>query len=434
MAAQAALCFLPSLVLAADDSPTASSIAVPPPSSPATASGFDRWFLDPPQLQLGPVDFHPRLTAGMTYDSNIYISSSNPQADEIWSVNPAVQLVAGDRQSYAESRLSGASYLDVSPAGFITTPPDYWPGTILTLDYGPRFNWYTHASNNNGVDQFATFNTLFPLSRIILGVRQAYSYQSQQVIEAAQRSIQTAFNTALTSGYQIGSRSSLQINVRRDSYSYSDQSLIGYTQYQNDNWYGFQFDERLNLGIGVTAGYVSVQEQPSQTYQQILARALYRLAEKVALDASVGVDIRQYDSGSAGTLEPVFSLTGTYHPTPTTSFSLNAHRSDQPSVQYGANYLMTGFNLGGRQQFLDRYSVRLFGGFDSYAYYSTRGIPDSIASQSNNNYWSARLDLEYRVNAFLRANVFCLYSQQHYQTGTGGFTDNQIGFSATYGF
>ena len=430
--AQAALCLIPSLALAAAIAPPDAPTALPLPTD-ATSSGFERWFTDPPQLQLGPVDFHPRLTTGITYDSNIYISSSNPQADEIWSATPGVQMIAGDRQSFAESRLSGSSYLDISAGSLITVPPESWPGTILTLDYGPRFNFYTHASNNNGVDQFATFNTLFPLSRLILGVKQAYSYQSQQVIEAGQRSIQTAFNTALTSGYQLSSRSSLQVNFRRDSYSYSDPSLIGYAQYQNDNWYGFQISERLNLGGGVTAGFVSVNDQPGQAYEQILARAIYRLAEKVNLDASGGVEIRQYDSGAAGTLEPVFSITGSYNPTPTTSFSLNAHRWDQPSVQSGNNYLLTGFSLGGRQQFLDRYSVGLSGGFDNYAYYSTLAVPTSAANQ-NNNYWSARLDLEYRVNAFLRANLFGRYSQQNYQTSYGGFTDTQVGLSVTYGF
>lgn len=380
------------------------------------------------------MDFHPRFTAGITYDDNIYIASSNPQSDEIWSVFPAVQMVAGDRQSLAEYRLDNRDLLGLSPLAYITTPSENWPGSILTLDYGPRFNWYTHASNNDSVDQFATFNTLFPFARLILGVKQSYAHQSIQVIEAGQRSLQTSYNTALTSGYQISSRSSVQVNLRRDSYSYSASSLNGYADYHNDNWFGYQFSDRLNLGGGVTAGYVNVQDQSSQTYQQILGRALYQLAEKVAIDGSVGVEFRQYSAGASGTVEPVFSFTGSYTPRPATSFRLNAHRQAQASVSYGANYIMTGFNLGASKRFLDRYSVDLSGGFDNYDYYSVQGASQSVAGQSNNNYWWARLGFGVRFNPFLSVSAFYRYSQQAYQTSSNGFTDNQVGLSATYGF
>jgi hypothetical protein len=380
------------------------------------------------------VDFHPRFTAGMTYDSNIYIASSNPQADEIWSFWPGLQMVAGDRQSMAEFRLDQRDLLSLSPLAFITIPSQNWPGTILTLDYAPRANFYTHQSKNNGVDQFLTLNTLFPLAKLILGVKQVYTYQNTQVIEAGELTPQTVFNTALTSGYQISSRSSVQANLRRNSYSYEASNLIGYADYSNDNWFGYQFSERLNLGGGATFGYVNVQDDTSQTYQQVLGRALYQLAEKVALDTSFGVEFRQFSTGTSGTVEPIFNITGSYQWRPTTSFRLNAHRWDQASVTYGYNYLQTGFSGGVRQQFLQRYSVDLSGGWDTYAYSSYEGVPQSIASRNDNNYWWVRLGFDFRFNPFLKTSVFYQYRQQNYDTGRGGFTDNQIGLSATYGF
>lgn len=442
IALPASLRALPALSPAVEnDGSGASSPGNPPPpastnlpSGDTPAHGLERWFTDPPQLQLGPVDIHPRFTAGMRYDDNIYITRNNPQSDVIYSIFPAAQFIAGDRQSMAEFRVDNRDLLNLSPLAFITTPSENWPGHLLTLDYGPRANWYTHASRNDGVDQFLTLNTLFPFARLILGVRQTYTYQNTQVIEANRLTPQTTFNTAITSAYQLSARTSIQVNLRRDSISYQAANLLGSADYRNDNWFGYQFSELLNLGGGATFGYVDVQNDTSQTYQQIMGRALYQLAEKVAVDASAGLEFRQFSTDTSGTLEPVFSLTGTYRWRPTTSFRLNAHRWDQASVSSGYNYLMTGFSGGVNQQFLQRYSVDLSGGWDTYAYSSYTGVPQSIASRNDNNYWSVRLAFEFRFNPFLKASAYYRYAQQNYQTGNNGFTDNQIGLSATYGF
>lgn len=380
------------------------------------------------------MDFHPRFTMGLTYDDNIYISSANQVDDFIWSFAPGVQLVAGDRESLAEYRLDNRDLLSLSPLSFITTTPAYWPGRLLTLDYSPVANFYTHESQNNGVDQHLTLNTLFPFAKLILGVRQGYSYVNQQVVEAGQRSRETRFNTAITSGYQISSRSSVQVNLRRDSFDYNSANLQGYAQYENDNWFGYQFSERLNLGGGVTLGYVPVEDDTEQTYQQLLARALYQLAEKVSLDLFTGVEFRQFSTDVSGEIQPVFSLTGTYRWRPTTSFSLNAHRRSQPSVQSGYNYNITGFSASASQRFLTRYTVTVTGGYDFFEYYTVSSIPQSVAERNNNDYWYARVAFEVRFNPFLRASAFYRYAQKNYTSDRSGFTDNQVGLSATYSF
>jgi hypothetical protein len=424
LAAAASLCLVPWAGQAADAVSTSTD----------DPGGWRRWFLDPPKLSLGPVDIHPRLTTGMTYDDNITISHTNPKADEIWSVAPGVQLVAGDRHSMAEFRLSGVDALYLSPLSFLTGPAENWPGIMAVLDYAPQFEWYTHYSNNDCVNQYPTLNAIFPLGRVILGVRQSYSYANTTVIEAGQLTPQTTYNTALTSGYQVSDRTSLEVNLRRNSVSYSESTLSGYADYSNDNWIHYQVGDRLNLGGGVTAGYLNVENRSSQTYQQVLARALYKLAEKVDVDGSLGVEFRQYSTDIAGTTHAVFNLTGSYRPWLATTFSLNAHRWDLSSVSYGDNYMQTGFTLGVSQRLFDRLSVGLSGGYDNYSYYSVTGSSQAAANNQNNNYFNTRVGVGYRFNPFLNADVFYRFSQQSYETAAAGFSDNQIGLQVTYGF
>ncbi len=406
-------------------------------AEPATdSSRWSRWFNDPPQIKAGPFDIHPRLTLSTLFDDNILISSTNPESDLIWSVYPAALILAGDRKSMAEYRLNGQNPLSLSPASFITQPSDTWPGSLLAVDYGPRFNWFTYNSKNNSVDQLAALNTLLPFGRAIVGVNQTYNLINTTVIVAGARTEQTTYNTALTSGFQTGSRSSVEVNLRRSSLSYAAEGLVGNQQYSNDNWFHWQTSDLLNIGAGVTLGYVNVpaqglRPQTSQTYQQVLGRAIYRVAERVDVDGAVGVEFRQYSTGASGTVEPVFSFTGSYRPGIATSFSLNAHRWDQPSTGGGDNYLQTGFNLGASQQLFDRLNVSVSGGYDNYHYYSYQRV--SLRQNPDSNYLSAGAGVSIRFNPCLGANAFYRYSQQ---TGNAnnGFTDNQVGLQVTYSF
>lgn len=406
-------------------------------AEPVTGSSrWSRWFNDPPQIKAGPFDIHPRLTLSTLFDDNILIAPTNPESDLIWSVYPAALIVAGDRKSMAEYRLDGRDLLSLSPASFITQSSESWPGSLLAIDYGPRFNWFTYNSQNDSVDELAAFNTLLPLGRVILGVAQTYNLLNTTVIVAGARTEQTTFNTALTSGFQTGGQSSVEVNLRRRSLSYAAEGLVGNQEYSNDNWFHWQTSDLLSIGAGVTLGYVNVPpqsgySQTSQTYQQVLARGMYRLAERVNVDAAVGVEFRQYSTDYSSTPKPVLSLTGSYRPGIATSFSLNAHRMVQTSTWGGYDYMLTGFNLGASQQLFDRLNVSVSGGYDNYQYNyyqsgSTSQAPDS-------NYLSGGAGVGMRFNPCLGANAFYRYSQQ---TGNAGnnFTDNQVGLQVTYSF
>src|ERR1035437_10576075 len=58
----------------------------------------------PTELRLGPFDIQPRISAGVTYDDNIFTSSHNPKSDVFWSLHPAFLAVAGDRLGIEDYR------------------------------------------------------------------------------------------------------------------------------------------------------------------------------------------------------------------------------------------------------------------------------------------------------------------------------------------
>jgi hypothetical protein len=48
----------------------------------------------------------------------------------------------------------------------------------------------------------------------------------------------------------------------------------------------------LSLGVGLAFGFVFPNGNANQTYEQLLARAVYRLSGKLYFSSSVGVELR----------------------------------------------------------------------------------------------------------------------------------------------
>src|SRR5450759_3824051 len=103
----------------------------------------------PLELRLGPFDLHPRVTTGLTYDDNILFSSANPEADTFWTIQPALQAVAGDDAALIAYRDQNYDVLNLAPGNLIIQPPEAWPGKLLILDYGPRFQFFNQYTANN---------------------------------------------------------------------------------------------------------------------------------------------------------------------------------------------------------------------------------------------------------------------------------------------
>ena len=404
----------------ASATPTAS-----PTAETAADSAKPAFSLRLPDLRLGPFDFNPRLTIGVVYDDNILIASQNPQSDLIWSVQPAVRVVAGDRSTMTEYRLLGYDVMYLSPGTFITRPQEGWPGKMLMLDYGPKFNGFTDHSENDSIDQLGGFNALWPLAKAILGVNQGYRLENTTIIEAGRRSQQETIPTSLMAGYQFSEKTSAELNLRRTSINYEVKDLTGYTDWSNDNWFNFQATPLLNVGGGVTLGTLDSGDR-SQNYEQLLARARYQLAERVIVGLSLGGEVRQFEDSSS-TVEPIFSLDATYRPLDQTTITLAGYRRDLPSVYSGYNYLLTGISANVRQQIGDRYFVQVGAAYDNYSYLAN--ARQTVTDRSD-NYFLARVSFDVRFTKHLDGEVFYQFRTLD-SSQADGFSNNQAGLQLT---
>jgi len=393
----------------------------------STASTLDKL---PVELTLGPLTLHPRVDASFTADDNI-LFTTKPVADTIWKFQPALQAVMGDDASLIVYRDQNTSMnvFGLTPGSLIVQPPEAWPGKLLVVDYSPRFVFYDAHSENNSIDEFAHLSMLWPVSRLILGFQQTYELQTGTIIEASRLGTTETIATTLALAYQFGEKTSLESDFHRIGLNYDQAGLTGYTEYNTEDWLNYQLTPDLPVSVGVLAGYDEVGDNQDQTYEQVRARVRYIFTQKMAFDASVGGELRQYENGKGDTFSPVFSLAAAYRPAERTTLSLTGYRQQSASIINGYNYASTGASLGLQQGITDRFTADVSVGYYVLDYTS---VVSNVPSRAD-DYYTARLSLDVKILRHLNGQVYYnLISIQ--SSGGGDREDNQIGVNLTWGY
>jgi hypothetical protein len=422
LAAAFSLCQPARLALAQNDANAQTQSA----SSPA---GFlQNTALD---LRLGPFDFHPRLITELLYDDNLLysVNGKSKEAAAEWLIQPAVQAVAGDDAGLVAYRDQNQDVLTLSPGNLIIQPPEDRPGKLFILDYGPRFQIFDKYSANNSVDEFATLDLLWPMNNLVLGVKQDYQLQKEAIIEAGQRTTVETISTALSEAYQFGDKTSMESDFRRISFDYQTVGLIGYTEYNTEDWFNYEVEKGLPVSLGVLAGLDDVANHQDQNFVQLRARARYNYTEKLIFDVSVGGELRQYENGNPDTLTPVFNIAGEFRPLERTSLRLSGSRELNASIFNGFNFATTGATLDARQGITDRFTVDLSAGYYAVDLTSVSG---PLVTHSE-DYYIVRLSLETKIVSHLTSQIFAQWLNRP-SSFYGDLDDDQIGAQLALSF
>ena len=385
-----------------------------------------------PELDLtfGPLHLHPRASVGVTADDNLLFTATDQKSDIYESIQPGFQAVLGDDAALVGLRDLHIDPLYLSPGNLVIQSPDTWLGKTALLEYTPRFKFYNQYSTYNAIDEFATLNVLWPMGKLILGFRQDYQLVEGAIIEADRFATSENIDTALSAAYQFGDKTSLESDFRRNSASYDQTGLIGYTEYNTEDWFNYNLTQSLPVSLGVLAGYDAVEaSNQDQTYEQLRARARYLLSEKLTFDASVGGEVRQYENGRSDTFTPVFTVTGAYRPTERTTVSLTGYRQPSAAIYNGYNYISTGATLGVSQGITDRFTAMASVGYYTLDYES---VTRTVANYTD-DYYTARISLDAKILRHLVGQVY--YALVNVQSATGGDRDdNQIGVNFTLAY
>ena len=363
----------------------------------------------PALASLGPLDFNATLFVRSVYDDNIFLAPSNlKEHDIITSVAPGVQVRYG-QAGYASAQ----------------------------LDYTPTFQFFKDHSNNDAINHDARFQIEKTFTRLTLGVSQSFSRISDSQIGvipgqfSANRLEQDTYATRLLAKYDFSDKTSFEVNGRIDVLDFATGGLISSKEYSNDNWLNYKATEKVTTSAGLTFGYLDLSGGlPSQTYERLLARISYAAAAKLQFRATGGVEVRQIGGGQSDQVLPVFSVGATYKPRESTTFTLDAARSQTYAVQSkGQNVTSTGFSAEARQVILRKLSVYAGGG-----YYTT----DYVGSDRVDDYYTLKYGVDYKLTRRVTLGAFHMYRDNVATSSDpsirGTFRNHQFGVQASAAF
>jgi len=384
---------------------------------------------DKATLRFVGLDFFPHAAVTGMFDDNLLISPSHALSDVEWTLSPGLTAVAGD----VTACLPGSITLNQIRGllNYSLMLDSSKPQRFLGVDYTPAVNLFTDHSQFNNVDHVAGLSAGYAFSRLALGLDQDFSRLAVKDNEVGNRVTESTYDTRLRSRYELTDRSSFEINGRYYRLDYEDSTYQGYEEVRNDDWFNREVGEKLALGLGLAFGFVYPEGAANQTYQQVLVRGIYRLTGKIEINSFLGVEYREYDAGRDNTVDPVFSLSVIYQPTPTTTVTLEAHRRDEPSPTGLYNYQTLGFSAGLRQLLLGRLSAVLTGGYDNVGY-------DLLLPGASNNrsddYFLAQASLDYELNAHWMTTLFYIHRQDNSNIPNFTYANNMVGARVTWRF
>ncbi len=364
-----------------------------------------------------------RLGLRTVYDDNIFLANNNRIADFYFAFEPGLTIGYGD--------IVGADQ------NFIRL--DYAPGFFLYADHS-RANSFQHIIRLDG--QYHFRGLIITLGEEIqfldgtnynTGSLSPNSVPSVNLDAGANRSVNT-FNTRANFTYDLSGKTFLSGGLQHTASEYDDD-LIGSETLQANLFINYIYSPKLTVGLGGTAGYNWVESKtPDQPFQQINARFTYQLSGKVNLDASGGLEFREFEGDARGStyISPVYEIGASYQPFDGTSISLKGDRRTQNSAVFaGQDYASTTISLSARQRFFQRVYFGFSIGFENLRYFNA---VDNGGASRNDDYFYFQPAIDVTLTRFWTLGAYYLHRENNTSAEGFGFEDNQIGLRTSLTF
>lgn len=258
-------------------------------------------------------------TFSTTYDSNTNLSSNSNSGSGGSSKEPQDDLIFA---------LGGG-------LGYMSKAREWTFGGNYSGSYSEYTNQPDHSGYNQGFGLVGRYNggdftaSLNLSGGVEKGTNRYYSYDFVQ---------ETNINAGLSLSYQLSPKTSFQGNYGQtftvaggNKYSNTDSFNLGLSAF-------WKYSELTQLGSGVRYSFQSSGNQNARTSISPLFFLNYKLAAKVSLNSSVGMDFSQYEDG--GSADP--SLTGSiglaYNASQLWGMNLSLFTGTQPNPSSAGTY------------------------------------------------------------------------------------------------
>ena len=364
-----------------------------------------------------------QVTMRGVYDDNINISETAHVSDYYFTIEPVLTLGLGDITGHQDNYLRF----------------DYAPSFFLFLDHSEN-DAVQHLIHLEGQHQFARLTlTLGEEIAILDGtdlrtLSDASSPGSHANLDVSGRTKFQTYTTRIGASYDLTGKTFLSSGVDSLVTNYDSASLFSSQMFSGNLFINYHYSEKIVIGVGGTGGYdVAGNPNPDQTFEQANVRASYQATGKISLNASGGVEFRQFENNSRGQyISPVFELGATYLPFDGTSVTLNGSRRTYNSgVLAGQDFAGTTITAGLKQRLAQRFYFAVSAGYQNSDYFST---VSGVTANRKDNYYFIEPALDFPITRFWTVGGYYLHRQNDSSFQSFKFDDNQVGFRTVLTF
>lgn len=356
-------------------------------------------------FRFGSVIFRPHISYGVSYGNGIQVGLSGAQDAFIQ------QLVTGLTVDLGQ----------------------HW-----LVDYTPTIIFYSTKQLQDGVNHAASLTGGFSHGDWQFSLAQSYSSSDQPTTETAAQTSQQQYSTALGAHYIFNDKMSADIGANQD-FSFVQSLQDSYT-WSTMEWLNYAFTPRLNAGLGIGAGYTTVEDtsgagvnNPDSVDEQMQARINWRATDKISFQISGGLEDEQFlAAGYSDSLNPIFGAAIQYEPFKVTQISLAASRTVGTSDYYivAQSTESTAVSLNLTQRVLVKCHLNL-----AVSYTKTDfAVAGFGGSDRTDDIYS--LNVSFGRNFLKRGNWAITYQYLDDTSSVAGFSQrgSQIGFQIGYSY
>ncbi len=347
----------------------------------------------------GRVRYGVSVNASAAYNNNVTASSTNPQGDMIFTLQPTFYLETGKK------------------------------GTIQFL-WSPSFLEYSKFKQFNSLNQTFLFTSRYRWTKLRVGLDASYIAQSGLFLNSQGQAQQKAVYAKMFAGYSLTKKTEVSLDFSGTGTS----SSSGGNQFQGTltTSVDYKFSRKTTIGAALALSYSSFSGGMS-TSEAFLLRLLYNPTSKLVFRGEGGLQFRQSSSTGAGSYTAsttVVNLSLTYNPTLKTYVSMRFFRNvDMDGFSAGTQQITTGAESSASWRISRAASFQ--GGLAA-------GRVENVATNGQNagtyNYVQANLALSYLLNNDINLSLFDNLQQRMGGTQGGNYMSNMSGMSLGMGF
>jgi len=259
------------------------------------------------------------------------------------------------------------------------------------LVYEPEYEWVLQGTDKNTLDHFVNFSFGRDYGKSALGVKQVFTATSNPIAELTGRNKRHFYKSSVDYVYEVTPKFLLMPGL-----AYDRQKQFGDTKADDiqTETYGLQIDlnnaitPKLNTGIQVRSDRTLASNQtiPSHVAR---ARVQYFYSEKLGVDLSTGIQLRQPPLESSQ-ISHIYDMTIVYNPRIKTTMEFGIEREIRPSLAREGLFIHeTDIDFSLEQAILLRWVLDL--GVEYSIRRETDDSPQNISGDQNSFTYSGEL-------------------------------------------